>query len=70
MKCNPQRTLDYQYLEKKRKEEQDKEAYINSLTEEQRIEYLQKQEEKRKKSMEMISQMSGIIAALGIKEIY
>lgn len=70
MKCNPQRTLDYQYLEKKRKEEQDKEAYINSLTEEQRIEYLQKQEEKRKKSMEMLSQMSGIIAGLGIKKIY
>lgn len=70
MKCNPERTLDNQHLEKIRQDEQREQEYINSLPDEEREKYLQQKKEKQKASLKIVSQMLGIASALGINPKY
>lgn len=70
MKCDPQGALDRQRAKEREEREKQEQAYIASLTEEEREKYLEAKRKRQEDALKIFTSLVKMAEKMGIKRYY
>ena len=70
MKCNPKRTLDMKAAREWEEKERQEQEYINSLTNEEREQYLEEKRKRQEEAWGIFESLVKLSDKMGIKRYY
>ena len=70
MKCNSKKVQEYKYNKAKEQRKQERKKYFETLTEEEREQFLKDEKERQEKSLQMFNSLVNTCSMLGIKRYY